>query len=205
MKNEKQGFEVGDKVTVYNRYLFAIPAIGVVYKIASKDGALSIIFDSNQSVNATKHNNCYFFQEECRLFVDQQKTKTKKNKGMTIQDFEKLNHGALVEINSHNDRDKIRKFLGIVNGNIVTCKTDGSLPCNWDHREFKSFSIYEPPKQKVKFYLYSKGCDEEGKCSSSFYSDNFKSKWHGGRIVDTVGSPLKTFWKKTNTFIEVEI
>ena len=64
----------------------------------------------------------------------------------------------------------------------------------------QDWSIYEPPKKKVKFYSY---VDAKGAFTKYLYSDN-GLVWCG-----TDDKPLKSHmhskWIKTNTFIEVEL
>lgn len=68
---KRQCFQIGDSVTVYNRFLFAIPVNGIVRQISSKDGSLSIVFDEDENRNVIKHNESYFFIEECRIRVEE--------------------------------------------------------------------------------------------------------------------------------------
>lgn len=60
---------IGREVTVYNRYLFAVPVKGVITGVNSRDGSYSVDFYPNQhsGSNVTKHNGKYFFKEECRI------------------------------------------------------------------------------------------------------------------------------------------
>lgn len=61
-------FNIGDRVTVFNRYLFAKPVLGTVVGIAESDGALQINFDDGQhgQHNVTRMSGHYYFPEECR-------------------------------------------------------------------------------------------------------------------------------------------
>ncbi len=60
------GFEIGEEVTVYNRYLFAVPAKGYIVGISSMDQALQVVFPLEENKNVRKHSGKYFFKEECR-------------------------------------------------------------------------------------------------------------------------------------------
>lgn len=201
MKNNKKIFKVGDMVTVYNRYLFAVPVRGIVKDISSHDGALSIMFNHDENKNVRKHDKGYFFPEECRLYVVKKQATTKENKGMTIEDFEKLKHGALLKKKNSPD-GSIRVFLGMVNGDMVTCREDSSTPHRWTPSELGQFSIYEPPKEKVKLYLYVMSC---GRTTSEFFTDDFKKRWKGVRMENNPVVSNTNKWVKTNCFIEVEI
>lgn len=63
---------IGCKVAVFNRYLFAVPVKGTIVGISSKDNSFQIVFDENNpgGTNVNKHDNGYFFQEECKIIVN---------------------------------------------------------------------------------------------------------------------------------------
>ncbi len=60
---------IGKQVTVYNRYLFAVPVKGTVIGLSDHDGALQVRFNDNNpgGSNVTKHNGGYFLRQECKL------------------------------------------------------------------------------------------------------------------------------------------
>lgn len=60
---------IGREVTVYDRYLFAVPVKGRIVGIAEKDGAFRVEFydDNPGGSNVTKHNGKFFHHQQCRL------------------------------------------------------------------------------------------------------------------------------------------
>lgn len=58
---------IGKRVTVYNRYLFAVPVKGTIKSISPHDGSYQIVFDKDQhgGSNVNKHDLGYFFPQEC--------------------------------------------------------------------------------------------------------------------------------------------
>ena len=69
----KRLITVGDKVRVFNRYLFAVPQKGTVIGVAKKDNALKVVFLSDNK-NVLKHDRKLFFQEECSLIPQKQRS-----------------------------------------------------------------------------------------------------------------------------------
>lgn len=65
-------FKAGDRIVVYNRYLFAVPVKGVVVKVNDHDPSVQVIFDTGQHGlgNVNIRDNSWFFEEECRLLDD---------------------------------------------------------------------------------------------------------------------------------------
>ena len=61
--------EVGGRVIVYDRYLFAVPVKGTITGISDKDGAFQVTFDSDNpgSPNVNKHNGSYFHHQQCEV------------------------------------------------------------------------------------------------------------------------------------------
>ena len=59
---------VGDRVTVYNRYLFGVPVRATVIGVGRCDDSLQLSFDEGPhgQHNVTDRNGGYFFREECR-------------------------------------------------------------------------------------------------------------------------------------------
>ncbi len=60
---------VGQRVTVYDRYLFAVPVMGVITGVSHTDGAFQIDFNSDNpgGHSVTQHNGKYFHQEQCKV------------------------------------------------------------------------------------------------------------------------------------------
>ena len=60
---------IDQEVTVYDRYLFAVPVKGVVTAISITDGAYQVTFYENNpgGPNVTKHNGKYFHHQQCRV------------------------------------------------------------------------------------------------------------------------------------------
>lgn len=66
---EPHGCPVGREVTVYDRYLFAVPVKGEVISVSGHDGAYQVKFFTNNlgGHNVNKHDGGYFHPEQCRL------------------------------------------------------------------------------------------------------------------------------------------
>lgn len=64
---------IGRTVTVYDRYLFALPVKGCVTGVSDQDGAYRIQFFTGQpgGNNVTNHSGKYFMKEQCRIEVPQ--------------------------------------------------------------------------------------------------------------------------------------
>jgi len=63
---------IGKRVKVFDRYLFAVPVMGVITAVSSKDGAYQVTFDSNNpgGKNVTKFNDSYFHHQQCMIDGD---------------------------------------------------------------------------------------------------------------------------------------
>lgn len=59
----------GKEVTVYCRYLFAVPVKGVITDVSPHDGSYKVDFYEGQhgGSNVTKQNGSYFLKEQCRV------------------------------------------------------------------------------------------------------------------------------------------
>lgn len=124
---------------------------------------------------------------------------------MKIEDLEKLTSNVSLIQHQLCMEGRVFVFLAIRDGIVITCdiKNAHSLQ-KWTESSFENLSVYEPPRAKVKLYLYSLSVISLGMCDSVFYSEDFKLKWNGEQVRDNKLCGNEVFWKKTNTFIEVE-
>ena len=60
---------IGKDVTVYCRYLFAVPVQGCITDVSNHDGAYEVFFYTNNpgGPNVTKHNGKFFLPEQCKV------------------------------------------------------------------------------------------------------------------------------------------
>ena len=60
---------IGEQVTVYDRYLFAVPVKGYITNVSEKDGAFAVTFynDNPGGHNVIKHNGKFFHHQQCRI------------------------------------------------------------------------------------------------------------------------------------------
>lgn len=60
---------IGMDVTVYDRYLFAVPVRGYITAISNHDGAYQVSFytDNPGGPNVVKHDGRYFHPEQCKV------------------------------------------------------------------------------------------------------------------------------------------
>lgn len=60
---------IGKTVTVYDRYLFAVPVKGTIIEVSKKDGAFRVNFSPNNpgGPNVTKHSGKFFHAEQCKI------------------------------------------------------------------------------------------------------------------------------------------
>lgn len=93
-------FKVGDRVRVFNRYLFGIhKAEGIVEKINSYDRSLAVRFDDNSHRCVINRNSSFFFPEECRL-VERPKKKIK------IEFYQRIMSNGKLTSNLYSDCNK---------------------------------------------------------------------------------------------------
>lgn len=66
---EKMDFKIGKTVTVYDRYLFAVPVRGTITNVSDKDGAYQVKLFSNVQAwqNIKKFSGGYFHHQQCRI------------------------------------------------------------------------------------------------------------------------------------------
>lgn len=122
---------------------------------------------------------------------------------MTIEDFEKLKNGVSLIENKLQLGNRPLVFLYFKDGLVITCckKTPHHL-FKWTPISFKDLSIYEPPKKKVKLYLYA----IRGKVSQYFYSEDISKTWNGKELLTYSCFGDSADWVRLeNTSIEVEV
>ena len=58
---------IGCTVTVYDRYLFAVPVRGVITAVSEKDGAYQVDFFQEGGQNVIRYSGGYFHHQQCRI------------------------------------------------------------------------------------------------------------------------------------------
>ena len=109
---------IGKRVTVYDRYLFGVPVVGVITYVAKKDGAYAVTFDESNpgGRNVTKHSGKFFHYQQCRLDGDVVDCEFQPSQRETLKECLELLH-AIETIEYHN-KDWLATFCNRSPANI---------------------------------------------------------------------------------------